>query len=729
MPFQAKEAFCPIVQSVMMNLLNIAAFDGRFCLAAFLIEPFNLQSRSSSSLSLGNSCILKLVRPAQVVFQYRDMMDVNINDGANASGSTTEPIPSTEFARMLEEHGGCLASPEAPSGTTNPFSSSELIRRQNEQNEDDATAASQREADEVEAAEAPPNVRIILGASPSQPVTVQLHPLGDIKAGAEATSRYRRAVLDVAANASGTALPGALAYQKLFVTQSKENIGFTIQATAYVPPTQARQRIPPKDVAQLLHCTLVFDPAADRIVLRNLDDKSVTLKTLAREKMPAELGLEGKGLSTPRSVQSVEIEPDDFELLEAGPWAIHAASGQEVLEFSILARSGISIIPNPTVPSNAKTTLQGTKRQLASSQAGDPGPSKKGKLREPDKEDKATIVFQPVPVQAVRQLDHPSASARAPASVPAASAAGRELLPFRGHPMQYLHAGDKARIIGPSGEDYTVTYDKQLAMRENCHVFTAQHSSSPEDNGAAVVKVIRLPSGPVKQGESGKEAQKIYSLGKVWVQEVRNHLRLSEHPSIVRLFDAGSRLFALYMEHVKALSLLHYRKPTVAGPYCTLSSANVAQVLCDTSSALSYIHSHRIVHNDIKPDNILYSPDRGAVVIDFGLSREIPDSTSHTYHTGGTSWYLPLMLFLTGKIPLPELCKAHPVWFINEALHLGSGARLAMQKWLSFVEDTSATLDSTDLLEDIVTQMVQAVPANRIMTDELAVKVAGLQPQ
>ncbi|KAL5866442.1 Phosphorylase b kinase gamma catalytic chain, skeletal muscle/heart isoform, partial [Pyricularia oryzae] len=264
----------------------------------------------------------------------------------------------------------------------------ELIRRQNEQNEDDATAASQREADEVEAAEAPPNVRIILGASPSQPVTVQLHPLGDIKAGAEATSRYRRAVLDVAANASGTALPGALAYQKLFVTQSKENIGFTIQATAYVPPTQARQRIPPKDVAQLLHCTLVFDPAADRIVLRNLDDKSVTLKTLAREKMPAELGLEGKGLSTPRSVQSVEIEPDDFELLEAGPWAIHAASGQEVLEFSILARSGISIIPNPTVPSNAKTTLQGTKRQLASSQAGDPGPSKKGKLREPDKEDK-----------------------------------------------------------------------------------------------------------------------------------------------------------------------------------------------------------------------------------------------------------------------------------------------------------------------------------------------------
>ncbi|KAI6311032.1 hypothetical protein MCOR30_010966 [Pyricularia oryzae] len=173
MPFQAKETFCPIVQSVIINLLNIAAFNGRFCLAAFFIEPFNLQSRSSFSLSLGNfSCILKLIRPVQVVFQYRDIMDININNGANVSGSTTEPIPSTEFARMLEEHGICLASPETPSGTTNPFSLSEFIRRQNKQNKNNAIAALQREVNKVEAAEAPPNVRIILGASPSQPVTV-----------------------------------------------------------------------------------------------------------------------------------------------------------------------------------------------------------------------------------------------------------------------------------------------------------------------------------------------------------------------------------------------------------------------------------------------------------------------------------------------------------------------------------------------------------------------------
>ncbi|TLD03090.1 uncharacterized protein PgNI_12574 [Pyricularia grisea] len=673
-------------------------------------------------------------------------MDVNIDDGANASGSTTEPIPSTEFARILEEHGVYLASPKTPSGTTNPFNSSELIRRQNKQNKNNTTAASQKEANKIKAAETPPNVRIILNASPSQPVTIQLHPLGDIKAGAKATSRYRRAVLDVAANANGTALPGALAYQKLFVTQSKENIGLTIQTTAYMPPTQARQRIPPKNAAQLLHCTLVFNPAADRIILKNLNNKSITLKTLAKKKMPVKLKLEKKGLSTPRSIQSVEIEPNDFKLLKAGPWAIYAASGQEILEFSILARSGISIIPNPTVPNNAKTTLQRTKKQLASSQAGDPGPSKKSKLRKPDKNDKTTIVFQPIPVQAVYQLDHPSASAKTPASVPTANAAGRELLPFRGHPMQYLHAGDKARIIGPNGEEYTVTYDKQLAIRENCHVFTAQHSSSPKNNGAAVVKVIRLPSGPVKQGESGKKAQKIYILGKIWVQKVKNHLRLSEHvryipfliyiyipkysapnspapsrsvrlqPSIVRLFDADSRLFALYMEHVKAPSLLHYRKPTVAGPYCTLSSANISQVLCNTSSTLYYIHSHRIVHNDIKPNNILYSPDRGAVIIDFGLSREIPNSTSHTYHTGGTPYRgAPGDVFALGVI--------------NEALLLGSGARLAMQKWLSFIKNTSATLDSTDLLENIITQIVQTVPANRITTDKLAVKVAGLQPQ
>ncbi|KAH9428659.1 hypothetical protein MCOR02_011205 [Pyricularia oryzae] len=163
---------------------------------------------------------------------------------------------------------------------------------------------------------------------------------------------------------------------------------------------------------------------------------------------------------------------------------------------------------------------------------------------------------------------------------PSASASAtntrRDLLPINVHPMQYLHAGDKARVIGPA-----------------------------ENNGAAVIKVIRSPSGPVEEGGSGKIAQAIHRSGHVWVQEVKNHSRLSEQPSVIRLFDADSKVFALYMEHVEAPSLVYYIQPNAAGPYCTLTRTNATEVLRNISTALSYIYRQKIVHNDIKPDNIL----------------------------------------------------------------------------------------------------------------------------
>ncbi|TLD19224.1 hypothetical protein PspLS_10054 [Pyricularia sp. CBS 133598] len=551
-------------------------------------------------------------------------MDSNVDDGANVSGSTTEPIPSTEFARMLEEYGVRLASPEAPSCSTNPFSLNELIRRYGEKNA--ASPVSQEEGEDE--AEGAPNVRIILGALP-----IRLHPLGHIEPGVDAKAWYRRAVLDVAAKAGGTALPGALSYQKLFLTQSKENVGLTIQTLAYVPSTQAGQRVPTAESpAQLLYCILVFDPAADRIAIKNVDDNPVTLK-MFRRNLPTKEGLEGQAAFTTQSVRSIEIGPYDYELLKAGPWAIHTASGQQILEFSVLARSGISVFTNSQKPRTAKILSQGAKRQHDFSQTEDPGPAKKGKLREFGSKDNAIIVFQPAPIRALHQArGYPAVMG--PSASASATSTRRDLLPINVHPMQYFHAGDKAKVIGPAGKDYTVTYDKEIAMRANCHVFSGQHFSFPKNNGAAVIKVIRSLSGPVEEGGFGKIAQAIYRSGHVWVQEVKNHSRLSEQLSVVRLFDADSRVFALYMEHVEAPSLVYYIQPNAAGPYCTLTRTNATEVLRNMSTAISYIYRQKIVHNDIKPDNIFYFPIRGAVLIDFGLLTEITGRSSGLYTAG-----------------------------------------------------------------------------------------------
>lgn len=112
--------------------------------------------------------------------------------------------------------------------------------------------------------------------------------------------------------------------------------------------------------------------------------------------------------------------------------------------------------------------------------------------------------------------------------------------------------------------------------------------------------------------------------------------------------------------------------------------------------ALQFIHASDIVHNDLKPANILFHPDRGAVLIDFGLGGKAGD-----VHYGGTPWYLPpeflddsshsrgapgdmfalgvTMLYALRKSPLPEIRQQS--WRIAD-IHTTSSASSAMRRWL-----------------------------------------------
>jgi hypothetical protein len=93
-----------------------------------------------------------------------------------------------------------------------------------------------------------------------------------------------------------------------------------------------------------------------------------------------------------------------------------------------------------------------------------------------------------------------------------------------------------------------------------------------------------------------------------------------QHPNIVKLFgthrlpDGG---FALLMEHVPGRNLKEVLVREGALPI-----PRVLSVLKDVASALAYAHRRRIVHRDVKPENIYIDEEVDAArLADFGVAR------------------------------------------------------------------------------------------------------------
>lgn len=64
----------------------------------------------------------------------------------------------------------------------------------------------------------------------------------------------------------------------------------------------------------------------------------------------------------------------------------------------------------------------------------------------------------------------------------------------------------------------------------------------------------------------------------------------------------------------------------------------VRQIFADISAALAFLHENNVVHQDLKPTNILLTPDAVPVVLDFNLADD-PQNPERRF--GGTCLYMP----------------------------------------------------------------------------------------
>jgi eukaryotic-like serine/threonine-protein kinase len=81
-----------------------------------------------------------------------------------------------------------------------------------------------------------------------------------------------------------------------------------------------------------------------------------------------------------------------------------------------------------------------------------------------------------------------------------------------------------------------------------------------------------------------------------------------------------------------------------------IRALNVAR---DVISGLSHLHASRLVHRDLKPQNVLIDDRNHAVIGDFGSVKRIPDGDQNVPGSGHSIIYRPPESVLVGKYGIP----------------------------------------------------------------------------
>lgn len=132
-------------------------------------------------------------------------------------------------------------------------------------------------------------------------------------------------------------------------------------------------------------------------------------------------------------------------------------------------------------------------------------------------------------------------------------------------------------------------------------------------------------------------------LKKRFADEARTLVSLN-NPHVVRVIDIFDENNTSYivMEYVPGITL--QQKIETEGKMSFMDAVNCMGQLAE---AVSYIHSKHVLHRDIKPDNVIITPDNRVVLIDFGSAREFVHDEVQNQTAILTRGYAPLEQYST----------------------------------------------------------------------------------
>lgn len=156
-----------------------------------------------------------------------------------------------------------------------------------------------------------------------------------------------------------------------------------------------------------------------------------------------------------------------------------------------------------------------------------------------------------------------------------------------------------------------------------------------------------------------------------------------------------------------------------------MTEDEIWKVLHDVASGLAYLHERDIVHQDIKPDNILVDNIGNYVITDFGISAKARTTlrksvAAASANSGGTIAYMGPERF--GKEPAP--IKASDIWSLGAMLFELMTGDTPFGEHGGLVQKSGAEIptikgDYSDELKQLVEKMLSPEPWDRPTASQL----------
>jgi serine/threonine-protein kinase len=152
-------------------------------------------------------------------------------------------------------------------------------------------------------------------------------------------------------------------------------------------------------------------------------------------------------------------------------------------------------------------------------------------------------------------------------------------------------------------------------------------------NRIVAVKVL-----PRKMSDNVEFVERFYKEGQAAA-------RLS-HNNIVQAIDVGSTPDGYHyfvMEYVEGKTLYDIMQPPPVGEGRVFSENDALDIMIQMADALAHAHQRNLIHRDVKPKNILLTPQGVAKLTDLGLARATDDKHAAESEAGkayGTPYYI-----------------------------------------------------------------------------------------